>query len=250
MNLDRFLKYSHDCWKTCVDLIFPMNCRGCGIKLSYDDVKTGFICLDCWSKIPINRPPYCRLCGHSAGDMFHDKCPECKQLKPAYFRLARGVSPYSGLLKEAIHRFKYKYQTDLGPPMAEMMKDYFLSSNDYGPIDMIIPVPLHPIRFREREFNQSELLAIPLAKALNIPIEKKTLYRTRYNPPQMSLDSVSRFKNVVGLFAINDSDIIRNQRILLVDDVMTTGATINACAKALMEAGASEVSVLVMARGD
>lgn len=250
MNLDGFHHLRREVWKTFVDLIFPVNCRGCGKKLRYDDISSGFICLDCWKKIPIHRPPYCRRCGHPSGDLFHDKCPECKKLKKVYFRFARGVSSYSGLLRETIHRFKYRYQTELGTPLSEMMKDYYLSSNDYGPIDRIIPVPLHPIRFREREFNQAEILARPLAEALKVPLDIKTLYRTRYNPPQITLDSKARFENVQGLFATSNPDMIRNQRILLIDDVMTTGATVNACARTLMEEGASEVYVLVLARGD
>jgi len=124
-----------------------------------------------------------------------------------------------------------------------------LTCNEFPGVDVIIPVPLHRTRFQYRDFNQSELLSLPLSAATGVGINTEVLYRTRHNPPQVELTAEERFLNVIDLFAVRERGEIAGKTILLIDDVITTGATINACAHALRQAGSGPVYALVLARG-
>ncbi len=236
-------------WIPILDVIFPVNCRICFKKLDYRSIESGYICKDCWEKTEYIRRPFCLQCGHPAGDGFSEKCNECKILTPLYFSKSRGVTTYSGVIRKAIHLWKYNFKEDLQLPLTKMFEKFILTNHDFDSTEVIIPVPLHPIKLREREFNQAECLALPISNLLMRPVVTDVLYRTRYTRPQMELSAEERFKNVEGLFAIRNSQSVKNKNVLLVDDVMTTGATINACSKVLKESGCSEVNVLVLARG-
>ena len=234
---------------TFLDLIFPINCRTCYKKLSSESVKAGYICEDCWKSVDYIRLPYCLRCGHPAGDGFSEKCEECKSIRPIYFSKSRGIAQYSGVIRKTIHFWKYEYKQDLTNPLQYLMAKYIQITNDIPEADLIIPVPLHPVRLREREFNQAELLGEPIANLLKVPMMPDILKRTRYTRPQMELSAEERWKNVEGLFTSSNMNFLKGKKILLVDDVMTTGATVNECSRVLMEAGAKEVQVLVLARG-
>lgn len=232
-----------------LDVLFPIQCRICFKKLDYKSINTGYICMDCWDAKESIHLPYCLRCGHPAGDGFSENCSECKKLKQFYFSKARGVTKYSGVIRQAIHFWKYSFKEDLKFPLTRMMEQFILTGHDFDSVDMVIPVPLHPIKLREREFNQAEYLAEPVSALLKIPLITEVLYRTRYTRPQMELSAEQRLENVKGLFAVRNSQTVQNKKILLVDDVMTTGATVNACSKVLREAGCADVNVLVLARG-
>jgi len=149
---------------------------------------------------------------------------------------------------EAIHRFKYTKQTSLSRPLSALAKETFCQF--WGPqaVDLLIPVPLHIKRLRERGFNQAYLLIGRWAKLEKIPCDPFALLRTRWTEPQTSLSRKERKKNMKHAFALRHSEKIGGQKILLVDDVYTTGSTANECARVLMEAGAEFVDVLTLAR--
>jgi len=149
---------------------------------------------------------------------------------------------------EAISRFKFGGVARLARPLGALLADYADPEFPFSAVDLIIPVPLHPRRLRERGFNQSLLLARQVGKRRSIPLNFTALHRTRQTQPQTQLSGAERRKNVRGAFEVRQAEVVGGKRILLVDDVFTTGATVQECASVLGEAGASEVHVLTLAR--
>lgn len=155
---------------------------------------------------------------------------------------------YGGAMARAITRFKYERRPDLGRPLADLLWGEF-EPHARGP-DLVVPVPLHPRRLAERGFNQSALLAARVAWQLDVPLAPRALRRVRDTPRQATLGRAARRANVEGAFEVRDARIVRGRTVLLVDDVRTTGATLRACAGALLESGASEVTPLALAQAD
>ena len=164
-------------------------------------------------------------------------CVTCRTRPPA-FSQAWTLYPYQSPLKEAIKLFKYQGKISLAGPMTTLMTT---ALGAIPAIDLIIPVPLHPTRLREREYNQSLLLAYGLSTSLHIPLSYTTLIRTRETPPQTSLTRQERLKNLRRSFATHTPQLLKEKTVLLVDDVYTTGTTVNECAKALRKAGSGKV---------
>ncbi|MCK4261622.1 ComF family protein [bacterium] len=153
-------------------------------------------------------------------------------------------------MRECIHFFKYQKKAYLARPLGEMLIDGMSNDEDLREADFLIPVPLDGRRFREREFNQAHLLAQVVSRDFKITISSRNLRRARRVPPQTQLSRKQREENVKGLFEVRSREEYKGRRILLIDDVFTTGATVNECARVLKEAGAEEVSVLTVARGE
>jgi ComF family protein len=232
--------------KSLLDLVFPRPCAGCGGRAGNE---FRYLCWNCLTKIGFIEPPYCLLCGNPAAGALPDRyvCSTCKQHKP-FFDCARSAALYSGLVKEIILDFKYRGAVWLGPDLGQLiyacLQTHFRAPN----IDRIVYVPLHKSRERQRTYNQSLLLAKELAGLLGNRADD-CLVRTRPTESQTHLTSAERADNVRGKFAVKGQHDLKGQRVLLVDDVMTTGATVNECARVLKKAGAQEVLVLTVARG-
>ncbi len=154
------------------------------------------------------------------------------------------------MLRECIHYFKYQKKAYLARPLGELLIDGMSSDEDLREADFLVPVPLDGRRFREREFNQAHLLAQVVSRYFKIPISSRNLRRVRGVPPQTQLSRERREENVKGLFLVPRAEEYEGRRILLIDDVFTTGSTVNECARVLKQAGAEEVSVLTVARGE
>ncbi|MBI2818934.1 MAG: ComF family protein [Acidobacteria bacterium] len=163
------------------------------------------------------------------------------------FERARSFGAYDGALREILQQYKYQGYRPLARPLGDRLAQTFKRLHD-GPLDLILPVPLHRRRERERGFNQAGLLAERVGKLSGIRLGGKDCVRARDTPPQAGLRAAERRKNVKGAFAVPHPERVRGRRILLVDDVLTTGATADACARALMAAGAKGVWVLTLAR--
>lgn len=194
--------------------------------------------------------PVCPVCGKpfespEALSCSPDQiCLSCRQHAPR-FDQALSIGYFEGSLREAIHQFKYRPCRSLGKPLANWMAAHIRPMVN---IDAIIPIPLHKIRLRERGFNQSLLLASEIGNTFKIPICYDNLARIRATRPQVELSGKDRINNVLGAFSLLRPAEVSSRTILLVDDVFTTGATINECAAVLKDAGAAHVTALTTAR--
>ncbi len=224
-----------DLKRAALDLLFPRWCIGCGKEGSY-------ICRDCRRGLPFISPPVCVYCGRPLG---HEAlCRGCDNA-PAQIDGIRSPFVFSGIIRQAIHELKYRNLRTLAPSMAGLLNDY-LTENPL-PGDVLVPVPLHRKRLRERGYNQSALLAGELGKLSGLPVITGCLVRQSYTAPQArSVAVADRRKNVAEAFACRDSRL-KDKRVILIDDVSTSGATLNACAAVLKDAGAASVWGLVMA---
>jgi ComF family protein len=164
-----------------------------------------------------------------------------------YFDKARSVALYDGLLRDMLHRFKYEGRLNLGEALSRILVDNL--PNDLDGFDLVLPVPLHIEKLRKREYNQSVILGIGLATRLRIPLDPFTLRKIRETRPQFEIENEDeRRRNVKGAFSVVDGRKIKKKSILLIDDVFTTGSTVNECARVLFESGAFRVQVLTLMR--
>lgn len=218
---------------------------------------TSFCCSDCVSTAAALTSPMCTCCGipfKSRQDQNH-LCGDCIA-RPKKFRMARAAMVCDPQLMAVIHRFKYAAKTQLARPLGALMLSIFLRQWENEEVDLILPVPLHPQKFRNRGFNQSYSL-IRSWKAVaetmhitlpDIPIQTDVLIRTKATVPQTELGRRQRLKNVKGVFSLRFPGRVYGKNLLVVDDVYTTGATVNECARTLLEFGAARVDVLTLAR--
>lgn len=230
------------------DILYPLYCLICHTRIPGSKAQEP-LCARCKEKINTLIPPFCAKCGRSISGAYtqEGKCASCLK-GHFYFDRAWAGYAYEGVIKEMLHYFKYKQRVGLGRPLAGLMLDFIkdyrlpLSSCDY-----IIPIPLSPARFREREFNQAYVLAAALADYLKLKLLDNNLKRVRNTRSQAELDNRGRWKNIKGAFKIKTPGLIKDKSILLIDDVLTTGATASEAAKALKNAGADSVYVLTLA---
>ncbi len=219
-----------------LDLLFPQWCVGCG--------KEGeFICSACHRSLPRIMPPLCPRCGkpQSSGIL----CPGCVNWQ-AEIDGIRSPFRFDGVMRHAIHQLKYRNLRALAQSMAGLMQDYLVAYPVSG--EVMVPVPLHQKRLRERGYNQSSLLAKELGKLINLPVADDCLIRQRQAPPQARAATVEeRRSNVVDAFSCRDRKL-QDKQVLLIDDVSTSGATLDACATVLKANGATSVWGLVLAR--
>jgi len=219
-----------------LDLLFPQHCVGCG--------KEGeFLCYSCRQSLSRITPPLCPRCGRPQPSGI--LCPGCVSWS-AQIDGIRSPFRFDGTMREAIHQLKYRNLRALAVPLAKLLQDYLITNP--VPAEVLVPVPLHQKRLRERGYNQSSLLARQLGKLANLPIVDDCLIRQRHATPQARTATVEeRRSNVTDAFACRDHRL-RDKQVLLIDDVSTSGATLDACAAALKAGGATSVWGLVMAR--
>lgn len=231
-----------------LNLIFPPVCPICKTLIDRKG-KTPIICPDCHKAIRAVRPPYCPHCGlpYPSGDKEGHLCAPCLKER-WYFEVHRTCALYEGALKEAIHRFKYGGVFPLVRVFGDLLQPAFQNLTQDYPVDVMVPVPLHIRRLRERGFNQALLLVKELSKRTGIPYEERALKKIKDTPVQISLKKRERRKNLARAFQVRDQEAIQGKAVVLVDDVYTTGATVNECSRALLKAGAERVAVLTVAR--
>jgi len=231
-----------------LNLLYPPVCQLChGHRAG---AREGFVCAKCWSHVRFIRAPFCERCGLPfTGDLTTSfVCTNCNNLK-LHFTSARSAVVAKTVVLEAIHRFKYSRALWFENFLAGLLVREAAPVLARGTWHHIVPVPLHPVKRREREFNQAALLAAPLARATKIPLDEKLLRRVNPTATQTLLTREERAANMKSAFAVRKGTRLAGRRIELVDDVFTTGATTNACAQALQAAGAAEVCVWTVARG-
>jgi ComF family protein len=206
------------------------------------------VCPDCFSEIRWIEPPFCSICGtpFSSGAGESHPCSDCLT-KKRYFEMARALGFYVGPLQKMIHRWKYRGKTSLTSSLGEWMATGLLHFWDPPLFDLLIPVPLHIHRNRERGFNQVLLLVQELSRKTGIPYRKRLLQKKQVTPPQVNLSGAEREKAVRNAFQVVGNENLEGKSILLVDDVYTTGATVNECSRVLIARGAERVDVLTLA---
>lgn len=220
-----------------LDVIFPPVCAWCG--------RVGFVlCPRCRGQLVKTPEPVCARCGRHQGLEHGAFCHECDKT-PLPLVQMRAPLLYVEPVSRLIHRLKYEGYFSLAGPLSSFMVDGWPAWEQ--PPDLIMPIPLHPRRQRRRGYNQSERLARPLAQALAIQFDCAALRRTRHTIPQVGLGPAERADNVRGAFSA-DAQAVKGRHVLLVDDVLTTGATMGAAAEALLTAGAQTVSAYCLAR--
>ncbi len=221
--------------KAALDLVFPRWCIGCGREGEY-------ICGACRMTLSVIDPPACARCGRPSSSGTH--CPVCTEGE-AQINGIRSPFLFDGVIRRAVHEFKYNNLRDLAPALAGMLYDYIL--NNPLPGEVLVPVPLHPRRLRERGYNQSALVARELGRLSGMPVAEGCLVRSRQAPPQVrSAGAEERRRNVAAAFTCRDRRL-EGKKVILIDDVSTSGATLDACAGVLKSAGADSVWGLVMA---
>ncbi len=238
-------------------MLFPPRCPICRVLGSvalpesgtWRHDPAGLFCRTCREGFAPILEPYCMQCGLpfvSREGVCHT-CSECL-VEERFFERARAFGVYDGTLLEAIHQLKYGRKLSLAAPLAGLLRQTFYRFWEKDDIDLIVPVPLHKTRLRERGFNQAYLLITRWAKHEALCCDGMSLWRCLKTEPQTGLSRKERRGNIARAFAVRNSRAVREKRILLVDDVFTTGATVNACARALMGVGAARVDVLTLAR--
>jgi competence protein ComFC len=232
-----------------VDLLYPPACPACGKPLPRVAMDA-MVCLSCWSQISRNQPPFCHACGrqmHKSRDTSKSVCSRCMRA-PLAFDRAFSVCVYDGVIKTLIHEFKYKDKQYLGKPLAKLLIDFIREYDlPISYIDYLVPMPLHSAKLREREFNQAQILCREVGLAIEKPLIENNLFRYRATDTQAALEPHQRFLNVKGSFAVTEKQSIKDRNLLLIDDVLTTGATASEAARALKDAGANIVFVLTLA---
>jgi ComF family protein len=230
-------------------LLAPV-CAACRARL--DRPLDGPVCRACWLAIPRLSPPWCDWCGDMlpAEPRLIPLCPRCLRMPPR-FDVARSAGRYDGPLRDLIHAFKYERRRVLAAPLARLVAH--AGSELLAGADAVVPVPLHPLRTLHRGFNQAD----DLAQHLGRPVWR-VLRRTRRGPPQAGLPAADRRDAVDGAFASKSwpaivpiagpAGALRGTTVVLIDDVMTTGATLDECSRALLDAGAKTVRALTVAR--
>ena len=219
-----------------LDLFFPQWCVGCG-------KEGGFICDSCRRSLSRIMPPLCPRCGKPQPSGIF--CPGCVSWR-AEIDGIRSPFRFDGVMRQAIHQLKYRNLRALAMPLAKLLQDYLVTNPMSG--EVLVPVPLHPKRVRERGYNQSSLLAKELAKLTSLPVIDDCLIRQRHAPPQAKTSTVNeRRSNVAHAFTCRDHRL-QGKQVLLIDDVSTSGATLDACATALKAAGVTSVWGLTLAR--
>ena len=228
--------------ETAITFLFPAQCKVCESNIGLEPIP--YLCEDCWDCLKIVTPPWCEICGINNVD---GVCDVCATTPPRYGKL-RTIAFYDTILQKIIHLYKFEKRKSLAKHLSYLMIKHQPKDCDYKEYDYILPIPIHRNRLRERGFNQSTLLAQSISNEIGINICTDALIRSKNTSPQSSLTRDARQTNVVGAFGIKNRNLIRGKRILILDDVFTTGATVNEAVNILWNEDPVEIDVLTLAR--
>ncbi|MEW6419379.1 MAG: ComF family protein [Nitrospirota bacterium] len=221
-----------------LNTLYPSKCPLC--VSTPDAFNHSPICASCWSKIKRYSGPSCRICAMPFSSEYSDICGQCLKKAPPFLKVIN-YGLYEGVLAEAINQLKFHGVKRLSNPLGR-----FLLSLELPQIDGIVPVPLSIKGLRKRGFNQSLLMARVVSKKISVPLLMDILIKKKETPPQIGLSAKERLLNLKNAFEVKGD--VKGLRLLLFDDVMTTGATVTECSKVIIKAGAKEVVVLTLAR--
>lgn len=231
-----------------LSFFYPEACQICGVARARPG--EGYVCAGCAAKVEYIEPPFCGRCGKPVeGEVTGPfECAQCRET-PRPFEYARAAVKLRGLALEVIHRYKYQQALWCEPFLAGLFATRAKPVLAAGEWNLIVPVPLHPVKEREREFNQAERLGRLLSRATGIPVNDRLVRRVKYTQTQTRLTRAARAENLQGAFQARKGLRLNGEQVVLVDDVLTTGATAGECAKVLQRMGAGKVCVWTLARG-
>jgi ComF family protein len=230
-------------------VLLPTTCKLC--QSVVEDLRLGVVCQACWDRVNTIEDPFCSVCGYAfPSKALSGKAAVCGPCRRGLYRfdVARAWAPFQDSVKEIIHQLKYGCHPSLARPLAARLADTYETHRQRLQADWLIPVPLHPARKRERGFNQSSEIARHLSRIAGIPLAQHCLRRTRPTQVQAGLTRRERRRNVSGAFEMSKNSEVSGKAVLVVDDVFTTGATLNECARILRQSGAAKIAVLTVAR--
>jgi ComF family protein len=237
-----------------LDLVFPPFCPVCARRLGAG--RRDPLCGSCWQGLDRIVPPCCRVCGlpfielpapEGSSPSAARPCGRC-QRQPPPFAYARAAVRYGEVARDAVHALKFQGRRTMAQPLGDLIVEMGAGGLPFGPPDLLVPVPLHRRRERERGFNQALLLARRVGEAWGVGVCADALERRVATRPQTELTAEARRANVRGAFALRGSTAVAGRHVALIDDVITTGSTVAACARCLAAGGATTVGVLTVAR--
>lgn len=234
--------------RSALGLLYPRQCQVCGETRFCH--RFAFLCDDCFASAPPIEPPWCERCGLPFSGLFGKtfECPNCRDAG-LEFEMARSAVRFRGVVRRAIHGLKYRRELFWIPALEAWFLAGAVPHLGEQRWDAVVPVPLHPVRERERGLNQAAILARALSRARGIPFRPRALQRARFTETQTHLDRAERQQNLHGAFRVRRPRTLAGCRVLLVDDVLTTGSTLSECAATLRADGADPALVLTLARG-
>ena len=231
-----------------MELAFPGKslCPVCQQELSYQ----GGLGKNCLARIVLIEPPLCQRCGRPQRleAVAADSCVQCSNTR-FYFITARAVGLYEGALREYLAELKYRYRPDLGQALGKLLVAWVKLHPDFAKADLVIPVPIHHSKLTLRGYNQAELIAKPLADYLGVRLPTEIISREKVTTSQSALNKEARFDNIREAFKVENAIPLKGAKVILVDDILTTGATASEVARMLLRAGALEVRALTLAVG-
>jgi ComF family protein len=233
----------HRLWTGFLDLLLPPRCLSCGLTVA----TPGTLCASCWRGITFLGEPCCARCGYPfAFDIGAEAlCGACAAAPPEFDR-ARAAMRYDDASRSLVLALKHGDRLHLAPSLAQWMRR--AGGAFLGEADLLVPVPLHWTRLFARRYNQAAVLALAIGKGVGVPVSADCLIRRRRTPSQGRKNAAARRRNVAGAFTLRHPHVIAGRRIILIDDVLTTGATVAECARVLKRGGAARVEVLALAR--
>ena len=231
-----------------IRLLYPEVCQICSQSSALP--SEGYVCNECQRGISSIQSPFCNRCGLPFEGEIHQsfQCPNCHDVR-LFFISARSACVANALMLDLLHRYKYGNARWLDPLFERLLGDALSNASVREVWDVVVPVPLYSVRQRERGYNQSAFLAERTGIRLKLPCLEGVVKRIAHTPSQTMLNRKERAANVAKAFEVVDFEKIVDRRILLIDDVFTTGATANECARVCMRAGAHSVHVWTLARG-
>lgn len=231
-------------WNNFTEALFPSGiaCIICNTDLKHENKYS--ICDKCLKALPYNNGKVCLKCGEQI-ESLADYCLNCKSDQQRYFTVARAPLLYDGEVKALIHGLKYNHKKYIGEYMGEFLVDEYIKNNFKA--DIIVPIPLNKNRFKQREYNQAEVICHALTEKLNLSLNLDNFIRTIDTPTQTELSKQERKQNLSSVFKVLDKSVFKDKIILLVDDVYTTGATMEEASHTLLDAGAKSVIALSVA---
>lgn len=231
-------------YRACISFIYPLKCIVCNLSIPLEEINNEFLCSRCLAKIRFIMPPLCQKCGKPSNSNI---CFECNTKHNIFFDRAFSIAVYEDVWKELIHLFKYNNNDYLDGFLASFLTKLIYENPFLKESDLIIPVPLYWQDRLKRGYNQTYLLACQISRNTDIPVCVEKLIKYKKTPSQTKLSRRERINNIKGIFKLKNHKILENKKIILIDDVFTTGSTVNECARMLREAKAKCVNVITLA---